>query len=158
MLRRIGLVAVLFAFWLLLSGHYTPFLIGAGLVTAIAVTGLIDYMKVVDIQAQPFEYLRGAVTYWPWLIKEIVKAGWGVTRIVLDPTLPIRPAMRPVKATQKTAVGRVTFANSITLTPGTISVALDGDEILVHALHESGLDELDEGEMDRRVTAFEGGR
>lgn len=156
MLRQAGLVAVLCAFWLLLSGHYTAFLIAVGLGTAVAVTALMKAMKVVDEQGQPFEFLVGAVTYWPWLAKEILKSGWTVARIILDPKLPISPAMRQVPASQKTDVGRVVYANSITLTPGTISVALEDDKILVHALQASSLDDLDEGTMDRRVTSFEG--
>ncbi|MDH3740771.1 MAG: Na+/H+ antiporter subunit E [Hyphomicrobiales bacterium] len=158
MLRHAGLVTVLFAFWLLLSGHYTTFLIAVGLATSVAVTVGLHSMKVVDEQAQPFELLAGAVTYWPWLAWEVLKSGLRVTRIVLDPSLPISPAMRQVRSSQKTVVGRATFANSITLTPGTISVALEGDKILVHALEAGSLDDLDEGTMDRRVVQFEGGK
>ena len=71
MLRRAGLVAVLFVFWLLLSGHYTVFLIAVGLITAVSITALLHYMRTVDRQAQPFEFLVGAATYWPWLACEI---------------------------------------------------------------------------------------
>lgn len=158
MLRHVVLVIVLFAFWLLLSGHYSVFLITVGLAISVAVTVGLHFMKVVDEQAQPFELVINAVTYWPWLAWEILKSGWRVTRIILDPKLPICPTMRQVQSTQKTAVGRVTFANSITLTPGTISVALEGDKILVHALEASGLDDLDQGAMDRRVASFERGK
>ena len=62
-----------------------------------------------------------------------------------------------MKTSQKTSVGVVTYANSITLTPGTISVDVRHDEILVHALTQAGAEGLIEGEMDRRVTRFEGG-
>ena len=79
-----------------------------------------------------------------------------MSRIIVDPALPISPTMVRVKTSQKTQVGQVTYANSITLTPGTISVAIAGDEILVHALTREGAQGVADGDMDRRVTAFEG--
>jgi multicomponent Na+:H+ antiporter subunit E len=94
--------------------------------------------------------------YWPWLAKEIVKSAWGVSRIIVDPRLPISPRLVRAKTSQKTAVGVVTYANSITLTPGTISIDVRAGEILVHALTRASADGLLEGEMDRRVTRVEG--
>jgi multicomponent Na+:H+ antiporter subunit E len=79
-----------------------------------------------------------------------------VARIVLDPRLPISPTLVRVKASQKSAVGVVTYANSITLTPGTVTVEIAQGEFVVHALTREGADSLQEGEMDRRVTRFEG--
>jgi multicomponent Na+:H+ antiporter subunit E len=66
--------------------------------------------------------------------------------------------MLRVRATQKTDVGRTTFANSITLTPGTISVEVGEDQILVHALTRNAALGLADGEMDRKVTRFEKNR
>ncbi|MDP1718034.1 MAG: Na+/H+ antiporter subunit E, partial [Burkholderiales bacterium] len=86
----------------------------------------------------------------------IVKSAWDVSKIILNPRLPISPTLIRVKTTQKTAVGVVTYANSITLTPGTISVDVKQGEILVHALTCEGAAGLQSGEMDRRVTRFEG--
>jgi multicomponent Na+:H+ antiporter subunit E len=155
-LRTIGLVCVLLVFWLLLSGHYTVFLISIGLVCSGLVALFLRSIEVADEEAQSFHLLGRALIYWPWLLIEICKASVGVAKLILNPALPISPAMRTVKASQKTGLGVTIFANSITLTPGTISVERDGDGILVHAITKEGLDELDEGEMDRRVTAFEG--
>ena len=61
-----------------------------------------------------------------------------------------------MRASQKTAVGLVTYANSITLTPGTVSVEVEGDEITVHAITRDGAMDLAEGSMDRVVSRFEG--
>jgi len=85
-----------------------------------------------------------------------VKSAWDVTRIILNPRLPVSPTLVRVKTSQKTTVGVVTYANSITLTPGTISVDVGRGEILVHALTREGAAGLQSGEMDRRVTRFEG--
>jgi multicomponent Na+:H+ antiporter subunit E len=155
-LRFVSSLLFLFAFWLLLSGHYVPFLIGAGFACALLVVLFARRMDLVDHEGHPVHLApRALVTYWPWLIKEMAKSAWSVSRIILDPKLPISPTLIKVKATQKTEVGRTTFANSITLTPGTISLEVGREEILVHALTRAGAQDLAGGEMDRRVTEFE---
>jgi multicomponent Na+:H+ antiporter subunit E len=95
--------------------------------------------------------------YWPWLVWEIVKSAWQVSRIIVHPRLPISPTLQRIKSSQRTDVGRTVFANSITLTPGTIAVEVGSDEILVHALTREGAQELAGGQMDRRVSEFERG-
>jgi multicomponent Na+:H+ antiporter subunit E len=90
------------------------------------------------------------------LIREIAKSAWAVTKVILHPRLPISPTMTIVKASQKTTAGVATYANSITLTPGTITVRLSGKELTVHALVREGALDLEEGVMDRRVSEFEG--
>jgi multicomponent Na+:H+ antiporter subunit E len=159
MIRRITLAAALFAFWLLLSGHYTPFLLAAGLASSLFIVWFCDrLMSVVDREGHPVHLIANAVSYWPWLIWEICKSAWDVTKRILDPKLPISPVLVRVKASQRTDVGRVIYANSITLTPGTITMELEGDELLVHALTREGAESLAGGDMDRRVARFEGPR
>lgn len=157
-MRAIILTASLFAFWLALSGHYTPVFVAAGLLSAIASAAAVARARALDEEGQPIHLIPGALTYWPWLAWEILKSAWGVTRIVLDPRLPISPTMTVVKATQLTEGGLVTYANSITLTPGTLTVGLKGHDLTIHALSRVGADDIDGGLMDRRVTRFEGGR
>lgn len=147
---------VLFVFWLLLSGYFTVFLVTMGAVSAVAIVALGRRMEVIDREGHPIDMGWRVFTYWPWLAKEITKSAWDVARIVVDPRLPISPRLVRAKTTQKTAVGLVTYANSITLTPGTISVDVREGEILVHALTRESAAGLLEGEMDRRVTRFEG--
>lgn len=159
MLRRISLALALFAFWLLLSGHYTPFLLAAGFASSVFVVWFCDrLMSVVDREGHPIHLTLGAFTYWPWLLWEIAKSAWDVTKRILDPKLPISPVLVHLKAGQHSAVGRVIYANSITLTPGTITMELEGDDLLVHALTREGADGLKGGDMDRRVCRFEGAR
>lgn len=155
-MRLISTVIVLFCFWLLLSGIYTAFLVCAGLACSVAVVLFARRMDLVDHEGHPVHLAPSALlSYWPWLLKEIVKSAWEVSKIIVHPRLPVSPTMVRVKSTQKTDLGRTVFANSITLTPGTVSVEVGSDEVLVHALTRSGADSLAEGEMDRRVTAFE---
>jgi multicomponent Na+:H+ antiporter subunit E len=151
-----ALVAALFIFWLLLSGIYTPFLVLAGLGASIAVAALAWRMDVADREGHPVHLTLGALAYWPWLIKEIVSSGWQVSRIILHPRLPISPTLVRFQPSQKSAVGLVTHANSITLTPGTITVEADHREFLVHALTRAAAAGVVDSEMDRRVSRFEG--
>jgi len=158
MIRSLSVIATLFAFWLVLSGYFTAFLLSLGVLSAVLITAFAHRMEVVDHEGHPIHLTRSAFTYWPWLMREIVKSAWDVSKAIVHPDLPISPTMMRVKASQKTPVGKVVYANSITLTPGTISVAVEGDEILVHALTRRGAAEIAGGGMDRRVVAFEGAR
>lgn len=155
-MRLVSTIFILFSFWLLLSGYFTAFLIGAGLASAVAVVLFAHRMDVIDHEGHPVHLApRALASYWPWLLKEIVKSAWNVSKIIVQPGLPISPTLLSVKSTQKTDLGRTVFANSITLTPGTISVEVRSDEIVVHALTRSAADGLAEGEMDRRVSVLE---
>lgn len=156
MLYALSSALVLYAFWLLLSGFFTAFLMAAGAASAIAVVAFARRMEIVDHEGHPIHLGWSALTYWPWLVVEIVKSAWDVSKIILDPRLPVSPTLIRVKTSQKTEVGVVVYANSITLTPGTISVDVSHGEILVHALTREGAAGLQSGEMDRRVTIFEG--
>ncbi|MCB1474439.1 MAG: Na+/H+ antiporter subunit E [Rhodobiaceae bacterium] len=157
-MRAVALVLTLLLFWLVLSGHYTLWLIGAGIVSSIAIAAFARRMAAIDDEGHPVEWLVGAITYWPWLLWEIVKATWDVVKIILSPRLDISPTLIRVKASQKSSVGLNIYANSITLTPGTISAALSSTDstILVHAVTQDGAEATAEGTMDRRVTAYEG--
>ncbi|MBM3908993.1 MAG: Na+/H+ antiporter subunit E [Gemmatimonadetes bacterium] len=151
-----GTVAVLFAFWVLLSGFFTPFLLTSGVGSAIVVVWFSRRMGIVAHEGHPLRLsMRALITYGPWLLMEILKAGWDVTRRILHPRLPISPTMTRFKPSQRTDLGLIVHANSITLTPGTISVEVGPDEFLVHAISAEGGASLDGSEMDRRVRALE---
>jgi multicomponent Na+:H+ antiporter subunit E len=149
--------AVLFVFWALLSGYFTAFLLSAGAASAVAVLLLLQRMEVVDHEEYPIHLSwRAVASYWPWLAREIAVSAWTVTRIILRRRPPISPTLVRIRPSQKTAVGLVTHANSITLTPGTISIEVTPQEFLVHALTREHARDLAAGGMDRRVTKFEG--
>jgi multicomponent Na+:H+ antiporter subunit E len=157
-LRILSLAATLFLFWLLLSGHYTPFLVVSGAAVALVAALLGIRSGYSDEEGHPVDYLLHGLAYWPWLIVEIAKSAWAVARIIVDPKLPIGPRLIRTKASQRSAVGIATYANSITLTPGTITVEVNRreHEFLVHALTKDSAAGVEEGSMDRRVRAFEG--
>ena len=155
-MRAISMGAVLFAFWLALSGHMTAMLLAIGLASALLCVYAAKRLHILDIEGHPIELAAGFLLYAPWLIVEIGKSAWAVARIILDPRLPISPEMKIVRAGQRTGMGIATFANSITLTPGTITVAVNGNDLIVHSLVREGAVDLAGGEMDRRVRALEG--
>ena len=154
-LIRLGLT--LAVAWLLLSGLFKAQLLILGILSVLLVCWLASRMGVLTHRGQPV-FLRFVeiAKYWAWLVVEIFKSNVAVTRILLDPALPIKPMLRTVSATPDTEMGRVIYANSITLTPGTtaINFTRSGD-ILVHALHESSLDELEEDVMAAHVRQVE---
>jgi multicomponent Na+:H+ antiporter subunit E len=145
----------LLGFWLLLSGHFTLFLVLAGIAASAAVVWLALRMEVVDREGVPAEFWRAAFSYWPWLAWQIVKAGWEVSKIIVDPRLPISPTLVRFKPAQRSSVGLVTHANSITLTPGTITVQASAQEFLVHGLTKASAEACVGSEMDRRIRDLE---
>lgn len=152
----VSLTLGLAGFWLVLSGHYTWLTLTAGVVSVLGTVALARRMGLIDPEGHPVHLLPRAVTYLPWLVAEIMKSAWAVTKLIVNPKLPISPTLVRVRASQKTPVGITVYANSITLTPGTISARVNGNEILVHAIARDGAEDLAEGTMDRRVSTFEG--
>jgi multicomponent Na+:H+ antiporter subunit E len=155
-MRLASLAVVLFLLWLALSGHYTTFLVGAGAACAVLCVSIAARMGVVDAEGHSVHLVWGALTYFPWLLREIAKSGWAVSKLILNPRLPITPTMTQVAASQRTTVGVASYANSITLTPGTITTGVKGNVLTVHALTRDGALDLEGGGMDARVTRFEG--
>ena len=147
--QRVSSGAVLFGFWLTLSGYLEPFLISAGAASAAAVVWLAHRMALIDREGHPIHLGRTIFTYCPGSSRRSPKARWDVTKIILNPRLPVTPELLRVKTSQRTSVGLVTYANSITLTPGTISVEVADGPILVHAITKGGASSLATGDMDR---------
>lgn len=154
----ISLFAVIAVTWILWSGHFTALLLSLGFVSCLVVVLVARRMRVADREGAPLEVSLRLVPYLPWLFWEIVKANVDVARRILHPRLPISPCIIRVKAGQKRDLGRVIYANSITLTPGTVSVDTQGETITVHALTREAAAGVQTGEMDRRVSRLEGRR
>jgi multicomponent Na+:H+ antiporter subunit E len=157
MAHSVSLLLALYVFWILLSGFFTPFLLAAGAGSALAVVLIARRMDVVDHEGQPIHLAwRAMISYWPWLAREIVKSAWDVSSRILSPTLPISPTLTEFVPSQRTDIGLVIHANSITLTPGTIAVEVEHGRFLVHALTREGAAALANSEMDRRCRELEG--
>lgn len=154
-MHTVSVFVALAAVWLLLSGHYDPLILSFGAFSCVLVTYLALRFRLVDRESYPLHMGGRLAAYWVWLFVEIVKANVDVARRVLDPSLPIDPRLFETKMSQKSDLGRVIYANSITLTPGTISLDIGANSILVHALSRDGQDALETGEMDARVASLE---
>ncbi len=155
-IHAISLGVVLAIVWLLLSGHFEPLILALGLASCVVVVAITRRMDLIDHEGHPIQLTRRAAGYWLWLGWEIVKANIDVARRVLAPRMAISPTMVRLSSSQKSDLGLVIYANSITLTPGTISVDVEPGEILVHALSRDAARELEGGDMDRRVSQVEG--
>lgn len=151
----LSLGLALFVVWLLLSGIFTPFYIFLGALSCAIAIFIAVRMDVVDHESHPLHLGLKLPGYFLWLGKEIVTANIDVTKRILAPSLPITPTVFRVKASQHDELGQVIYANSITLTPGTVTMDIDDGEFVVHALSQDAADDLSKGEMDRRVTALE---
>ena len=155
MLYVIGLTFSLTAFWLLMSGIYTPLILFLGAISVIFVLYLTRRMDALDEDVFEFKLKRKHFSYWSWLAKEIFKANIDVAKVILSPKMNLSPRLVKVPLSQSNELATVIYANSITLTPGTVSVDIEGDEIIVHALTQELMDGLTEGDMDQRVNYLE---
>ena len=156
MLHALSLGTLLGLLWLLLSGIFEAWLLLLGLGSVIVVLVFANRMDVIDREGHPIHISWRALLYWPWLAREIAKANWDVARVILSPKMPITPKVLRINATQVTELGHVFYANSITLTPGTVTLCLANGSMDVHSLTRAAEEGLLSGEMDRRVHAVEG--
>ncbi len=157
MLHAISLTLALSVLWLLLSGHFAePSLLVLGLVSVLVVVAIVHRMDVLDHEGHPIHLSWRGSLYWPWLIKEIVLANIDVAKAILRLPGGIEPTVFNVSASQRSELGRVIYANSITLTPGTVTIAIEDDLLTIHALTAGAAEGLGTGEMDRRVCRVEG--
>lgn len=139
---------VCLAFWVVLSGHFAVLHLALALVASAAVALANRDIEMVS------HFLRATpafLAYLPWLLKQIAVANVQVARIVLDPALPIDPVVIRFTAPLSKDVALMTLGNSITLTPGTITLDVEGSEFVVHALTGRAGTELVEGPMAWRV-------
>lgn len=156
--RTLSFFALLFLTWLLLSGLYTGLLLGLGVLSCLLVVAVCRRMQIVDLEGHPNHLIIGMLRYMPWLLWAIVKANIDVARRIVHPRRPVSPRVIRVAASQKTHLGQVVYANSITLTPGTVAIETGEGTIEVHALTREAAAAVRSGDMDGRVTALEGER
>ena len=155
-IKALLLFVFYFVIWLLLSGHYDPLLLTLGILSCITCLYVTWKAKFIDEEGLPLHLLMRLPIYTLWLFKEIIKANIDTAKIIIlnNPD----PQNFRVKSSQKTEAGKVTYANSITLTPGTVTTVLDGDILEVHALSSDMADDVKSGAMDKKVSWLEGNK
>lgn len=151
----ISLAIILSLLWLGISGVYKPLLLGLGAISVAFVVWISRRMDVVGVEHNPVLYTWRLPLYWAWLSLEIVKSNIEVARAAISPARFLRPRVVKVPVELKSPVAKVTYANSVTLTPGTVSLLLQPDSLEVHALTEKSAADLESGEMARRIAWLE---
>ena len=137
--------------WLSLSGVYHFLMIAFGLASVMIVTWLNSRLIPISSGELKWRTVWQFICYATWLAKEIVLANIYICRLIMTPSLPVSPNMIKIDVPSERTLANVIYANSITLTPGTVSVTLENSTIEVHALNLTTAKELQEGEMGRRI-------
>ena len=154
--KSVTLFIILFGFWLLMSGYYTPLILSLGVISCLLCVYLTIKGKFLDNETLPIYFFPRLIQYTLWLIKEILKSNIQTAKVIIMKSE--EPELFSVKATQKTNEGKVTYANSITLTPGTVTTQIKNDIFEVHALTKDFGDDVRSSEMDKMVTWLEKGK
>ena len=154
LLRALVLTALLVVAWLLWSGLFKPLLLGLGVVSCALTVYLLHRMGYFGNETFAFRYSPRLLGFWGWLGKEIIASSLEVARVVLAREIRVEPRTVKLDVSQLDPVDQVLLGNSITLTPGTLTLDVHEGRMLVHALTVDGAAELEAGEMQRRVAAL----
>jgi len=145
-------ILLLVLFWLALSGHYTALLLALGAVSCVGVQLIAKRMQIIDHEGYPIHLISWRIVpYWIWLIKEILLSTMAVAKLILTPKDNLRQSVARLPATKMSDMEKSIYANSITLTPGTLTLEIDQSHIEVHTLRDDMLTMLQRGEMADRV-------
>ena len=142
---------LLAAFWIALSGHFEPLLIGLGVTSVGLVLLVLRRMNQVDEEPCRLKATRRMFGYSVWLMGCVIRSNIDLARRIWHPALPIQPSWTRLETSVSSPLEKTLYAHSITLTPGTLTTDVFEDHFLVHSLSEAGLEELREGEMERRI-------
>lgn len=150
-MRTIIAASLIFFFWFMLSGHTEALLIVLGLLSTFLSVYLSKRMNIIDRESYPLHLSLRLLRYYAYLGKEIIKANIDVIKRILTPGQSISPQIITLPASKRSDLGKVIYANSITLTPGTVTLELSGDEIKVHALSKEGAEKMHAGEIAKAI-------
>ena len=151
----ISLIVVLSLIWIGNSGYFNGLLLSLGAVSVAFVVFMAYRLDIVDEESQPLSVSRRIIVYWLWLLKSLVQSNITVVKRIWQGPKSINPVVARIPTSQKTEMGQTIYANSITLTPGTTTLDIQGDTLIVYALSYDGIRYLQGGEMDRRVKRLE---
>ena len=151
----VSLIVVLSLIWLGNSGFFNGLLLSLGAVSVIFVVFMSNRLGIIDEESQPLHVSRRIVVYWLWLLKTLVKSNITVIKRIWKGPSSINPVVARIPISQKTEMGQAIYANSITLTPGTTTLDVEDDTMIVYALSDNAIRYLMTGDMDRRVSRLE---
>lgn len=147
---------LLSVFWLLLSGFIQPLLLSFGAISVIVVMIVLKRMDAVDKEPKSVSLNFNSFRYFFWLIGQIFLSSTHVTKLIWGKPDQVAPALSKIQIHSLPDDKKVLYANSITLTPGTLSVDLQGEEITVHALQAASIESLKQGEMESKILGHRG--
>ena len=150
-MRYIRFALFVAAVWLLLSGHYTALILSLGVVSVLAVTWFVWRMDRVDGELGVLPMRPRLLYYLLWLMWQVVLSNIDLVRRIWDPTLPIRPTWQRLDIKVTSTLAKTLYANSITLTPGTLTTDVREDHFMVHSLSPDGIEELRKGAMEKQI-------
>jgi len=152
-MKYILIFIVLFLHWIIWSGKFDVFHLSLGVLSCALVTFMSHdlYFKREKLSPRIIVKAFRFIKYVPWLLYQIILSNIHVASLVLSPKMPIDPKIIRYKTRLKDDIALVTFANSITLTPGTITADIRDGEYIVHALSRKVADDLMSGEMEDKV-------
>ncbi|MDG1466389.1 MAG: Na+/H+ antiporter subunit E [Alphaproteobacteria bacterium] len=153
-MKSFFLFVILLSLWLLMSGHYTFLIISLGVISCFFCVYLAKRANIIDNEGLPLFFLPRLLNYLLWLFKEIFNSNIGTAKAII--TGNINPEIFIVKSSQNTDVAKVTYANSITLTPGTVTTQINEDKFEVHALNSDFGNDVRSNVMDKKVKWLEG--
>ena len=151
----VALALLLVAAWLLWSGIYKPLLLWLGAFSCLLSLYIAHRVGFFE-QSSGLHLLPRLPRFSLWLLVEIVKSSFEVFRLVLDPKLPISPTVVEIEAEPEGEVGQVLLANSITLTPGTVTLDVFDNRLLVHCITREGAQAIEAGDANRRIAELTG--
>ena len=153
-MKSLILFFILLCLWLLMSGYYSNLLISLGIISCAFCVYVAKRGKLIDDEGLPLFFMPRLLNYLIWLFKEILISNLATAKVIINGK--IEPETFTVKASQITDVAKVTYANSITLTPGTVTIKIHKDVFEVHALNSDFGNDIRTNEMDSKVTWLEG--
>ena len=153
-MKSLVLFFILFSLWLLMSGHYSVLIISLGIISCAFCVYVAKRGKLIDDEGLPTFFIPRLLNYLMWLFKEILKSNVITAKVIINGK--VEPEIFTVKSSQVTDVAKVTYANSITLTPGTVTTKIQKDVFEVHALNSDFGNDVRTNEMDKKVTWLEG--
>tara|TARA_B100001778_G_scaffold163149_1_gene134024 strand:+ start:3372 stop:3899 length:528 start_codon:yes stop_codon:yes gene_type:complete len=148
----IKVFAFIFIFWFILSGLTSPLMIFLGLLSAAFVMYIVNKMDLIDHEISMHNFdITNLTLYFFWLIKEITISNLKVCFYIINPKKDTAPEIIKIKSTQKSDLAHVLYANSITLTPGTVTLDVDNETFTVHVLDKTFKDSLLSNTMNSKV-------
>ena len=112
-------------------------------------------MDIADDEGHPIHPVSPRIlVYFVWLSKEIIISAWAVCRMILSPKLNLVPQITTLPAKEMSNMEKAIYANSITLTPGTLTLEVNNSTLVVHTIQNDLLEDLNKGEMMNRVRSI----